>query len=319
LDSNAEPGVTPDPYDLAARVLDRYGTPEQIADAEDCHPAEVAQIRTHAGLDPQTGDELAPPDEISYDVLDDGPEWERGVTPTPSEPAAKKDDGAAEDRILNRADELEGPGVSRYEAIQSARAELEREDREARYQATRQASAPTDARTLNRQLMKEQGPALDVGGTRGPAAKAPPDRGFQWESEEQPPPYAVEAEEAGVDAYSPVTYYAERDRDDFDSTRSMPYLLKKADGTQEWRRIGAALRPIREALSASRPLDEWQVALRRGRRSAEVSARRGELAPLIAHLVDVQGAQAKAVAKVLDRGRDAVHALLREGRAKSDT
>jgi hypothetical protein len=181
------------------------------------------------------------------------------------------------------------------------------------------APRPNDPRGWNRLLMNEQGPALDVGGTRGAAPKAPPDRGFNWESEERPPPYAVEADEAGIDPNSPVTYYAERARDGFDSKRSTPYLLTNEDGAKEWRNIGSSEECICEVLSADRPLADWQVALRRGRRSAEASAIRAELAPLVAHLVDVQGAQVKAVAGVLDRGRDAVHALLREGRAKSDT
>jgi hypothetical protein len=189
-----------------------------------------------------------------------------------------------------------------------------------------EAEAPEDddLKAWNRLLMKEQGPALGVGGTRGPAPNAPLDGVVNWESEGEgkPPPYAVEAEIVGggvLHPQSPVTYYEERARDDFDSKRSMPYRLTTEDGTQEWRNIGGAQGPIREVLSASRPLDEWQVALRRGRRNAEATAIRDELALLIARLVDVQGAQATAIAKVLDRGRDAVYALLREGRAKSDT
>jgi hypothetical protein len=254
--------------------------------------------------------------DFAYD--DEAAAWEHEVPPEAEATSQEQDEWAAETRIFKRAHELEAAGVPPREAVLAARAELERREREARHQAAA-GDAPTDARTWNRRLMNEQGPALDVGKSRGPAPKAPPERGFEWESEEQPPPYAVEADAAGIDAQSPVTYYAERARDDFDSTRSMPYLCKTAEGTQEWREIGGAVALIREVLSAVRPLDEWQIALRRGRRSAEASAIREELAVLIARLVDVQGAQAKAVAKALERGRDAVHALLREGRAKSDT
>jgi hypothetical protein len=229
-----------------------------------------------------------------------------------------EDSADAEERIIKRANELEGPEVSRHAAIQSARAEIEREDREARHRAA-QPDAPKDTRAWNRRLINEQGPALGVGGTRGPAPKAPTERGFDWEDDEKPPPYAVEADEYGIHAQSPVTFYAERARDDFDSSASTPYVLTKEDGSKEWRSIGGFPALISQILSTRRPLDEWQVALRRGRRTAEASSIRAELAVLIARLVDVQGAQAKAVAEALGRGRDAVHALLREGRAKSDT
>jgi hypothetical protein len=91
---------------------------------------------------------------------DDRPEWEREVPPAVDEGTPAQDEQwALEDRVIKRANELEGPGVSHLEAVQMARVELaseeaerERKAREARNQAAQKADAPTDAKAWNGRL-----------------------------------------------------------------------------------------------------------------------------------------------------------------------
>src|SRR4051794_33601559 len=97
--------------DLAARVLDGFGTPEEVAEAAGCTPAEAEQIRDAAGLDPKTGDELT--EECladSADYLDDSPEWELGIPVAAAAPIKIEPEDPELVLVRQRTRDLEAAG-----------------------------------------------------------------------------------------------------------------------------------------------------------------------------------------------------------------
>jgi hypothetical protein len=89
----------------------------------------------------------------------------------------------------------------------------------------------------------------------------------------------------------------------------------RPDGSSEWDGLGTDTEAIRDQLATqlSRPIADYEPALARGRRTAEVDARRKELAGVAADLVLERRATRRAVAEVLGCTEKAVGTLVRLG------